>query len=148
MIRLWCKYSVYFQHYFGTYFDYVFKAVKLEIHLLTMHTKVELGTVCWSCFQRLAFLTQRWDMMYVQSLSLSVGDHSDFLTRAHSVYLNTDLSDVNHVFPVDAYHMTTNTILWANVIGCCGNYFTSTRFPHHKPHSSHLWEQDFQWLGF
>ena len=56
-----------------------------------MHTKVELGTVCVNIFQRLAFLTQRWDRMYVQSLSLSVGDHSDFLTRALSVYLNTNL---------------------------------------------------------
>jgi len=35
---------------------------------------------------------------------------TDFLTRELGVYLNTELSEVNHVFPVDAYHMTTNTI--------------------------------------
>ena len=104
-----------------TYFDYVFKAVKLEIDLLTMHTKVELGTVCMNILMLLPKVgvfdsTLGYDV-YVQSLSLSVGDHSDFLTRALIAYLNTDLSDVNHVFPVDAYHMTTNTILWANVIG-------------------------------
>ena len=114
---------------------HIFKAINLAIHLLTMKTKFQLWTVCVNIlmlFPKVGVFdaTLGYDV-YVQSLRLSV-------TRELGVYLNRDLSDVNHVFPVDAYRMTTNTISVGEFNWLMWRLSHLYRFPYRKAHSSHL----------